>query len=66
MKLNLKEVTALVLALSGLVGAVASLRENKVAAADQRNAWDNFGEYTVPEIEKLKARVADLEKSCPR
>lgn len=52
---------ALATLLASITPLVSQLRSQK---ADQRVAWDNFGEYTVPEIEKLKERVSLLEKTC--
>jgi hypothetical protein len=56
---------AFMVALATLFGAITPLvSQLRSQEKDQRLAWDNFGEYTVPEIEQLKERVAILEKRC--
>jgi hypothetical protein len=39
-------------------------RQEAKLKADARAQWDNLGEYTVPEIERLKERVAWVEGRC--
>jgi hypothetical protein len=60
---------AFLVTLTTLLGAITSFmaqleRQQHAQKADQRVAWDNFGEYTVPEIEQLKERVSLLEQKC--
>ena len=59
--MSIKSLTAFILAVATLLGAVGTLlgqiREMK---KDQIFAWDNFGDQ-VAEVERLKERLAALE-----
>jgi hypothetical protein len=59
-----KEISALILALASLLGAIAGLYE-KTRAADKDRAfgWDVYGDQ-VAEVEALKQRMRLVEAKC--
>lgn len=62
--------TTILLAILTLATAILNERQQRTQRQAQaltteaRSQWDNLGDYTIPEIMKLQARMDQLEKQC--
>jgi hypothetical protein len=59
-----RDLAALLLAIASLVGAIGGLwKQAREDRRDQAFAWDAYGDQ-VAEVERVKLRLADVEKAC--